>query len=116
MHEKVCRFISTALYDGRLHPEKDNQSQSIILSKTAHPDLIESGIRLIGAEHEGCSQKSEAEGTIIRDLYASLMTQKFRDRHGNIRQITAQNVLVVTPYNIQVNYLRSILPEDARVG
>ena len=26
------------------------------------------------------------------------------------------NVLIVTPYNVQVNYLRSILPEGAWVG
>ena len=33
-----------------------------------------------------------------------------------IRQITEKDILVVTPYNVQVNYLRSILPKNARVG
>lgn len=27
-----------------------------------------------------------------------------------------QDILVVTPYNVQVNYLRSILPDNAKVG
>jgi superfamily I DNA and/or RNA helicase len=33
MHENVCRFISDAVYDGRLHPEPDNQNQSLILNR-----------------------------------------------------------------------------------
>ncbi|MSO14543.1 AAA domain-containing protein [Rickettsiales endosymbiont of Trichoplax sp. H2] len=33
-----------------------------------------------------------------------------------IRQITEKDILVVTPYNVQVNYLRSILPKNARIG
>ncbi len=33
-----------------------------------------------------------------------------------MKRITSENILVVAPYNVQVNYLKSILPEDARVG
>ena len=32
------------------------------------------------------------------------------------RNMGLENVLVVTPYNVQVNYLKSILPEGAQVG
>lgn len=116
MHENICRFISDAVYDGQLHPEPDNQKQTIILSKTAHPDLIENGIRFISLQHQGCSQKSEEEGKVILELYSSLLQQSYRDRHGKEKRFTSENILVVTPYNLQVNYLKSILPEDARVG
>lgn len=30
--------------------------------------------------------------------------------------MTMKDILIVTPYNVQVNYLQSILPEGARVG
>jgi superfamily I DNA and/or RNA helicase len=116
MHENVCRFISDAVYDGRLHPEKDNQNQSLILSKSAHDSLRENGIRFIKADHEGCSQRSEVEGEIVRDLLSSLLEQRYRDRDGKVNFIGLENVLVVTPYNVQVNYLKSILPEGAQVG
>ena len=116
MHENVCRFISDAVYDGRLHPEKDNQNQSLILSDTAHPELRGSGIRFIGAEHEGCSQKSEVEGEIVRDLFSSLTGQRYRNRNGKEYPLGLDNILVVTPYNVQVNHLKSILPEGAQVG
>ena len=116
MHENICRFISDAVYEGQLQPEKDNQTQSLILSTTAHPALKQNGIQFIPAQHEGCGQKSEEEGKIIQELYASLMQQSYCDRHGNVKRITSENILVVAPYNMQVNHLKSILPEDARVG
>jgi uncharacterized protein len=44
------------------------------------------------------------------------MQQSYRDRKGNIKSMSYENILVVAPYNMQVNHLKSILPEDARVG
>jgi superfamily I DNA and/or RNA helicase len=44
------------------------------------------------------------------------MRQKYRDREKNTNKIGPKNVLVVTPYNLQVNYLKSILPDGAQVG
>jgi len=64
----------------------------------------------------GCAQKSEEEGAIIQDLYVSLMPQAYRTRDGAIRQMGPENVLIVTPYNVQVTYLRVLLPTGARVG
>ncbi|MBF0584152.1 MAG: TM0106 family RecB-like putative nuclease [Magnetococcales bacterium] len=116
MHENVCRFISNAVYDGRLHPEPGTWNQSLILSNAAHPELRPNGIRFIEAQHEGCSQKSEVEGEIIRDLIASLVTQNYSDRNGKKLAMGLNNILVVTPYNVQVNHLRDILPSGTQVG
>ena len=116
MHENICRFISDAVYEGELHPQKDNQNQSLILSASVHPLLLENGIQFIPSEHQGCGQKCEEEGKIIHELYSSLMEQGYRDREGNVKQMSSENILIVAPYNMQVNYLKSILPENARVG
>lgn len=116
MHEKICRFISDAVYNGRLYAEKHNQNQSLILTKTAHSNLIEQGIQFIPAQHTGCSQKSEEEGALIKELYLNLLEQKYRDRKEEIHPITSDNILIIAPYNMQVNHLKSILPKEARVG
>lgn len=116
MHDKVCHFISDAVYNGRLCSEKDNQNQSLIFSKEAHPSLIRHGIQFIPVQHIGCSQKSEKEGAIIKELYFNLLEQKYRDRKSQIHPITSENILVIAPYNMQVNHLKSILPQEARVG
>ena len=116
MHEDVCRFISDAVYDGRLHPEPKNQNQRLILNPGANPELRATGIRFIGVAHDGCSQRSEKEAEVVSDLYKSLLGLRYVDREGIEHDMTADNILVVAPYNMQVNLLKEALPAGARVG
>lgn len=116
LHPALCRFISEAFYDGRLLPELGNERQGLILDPNADPTLAPTGLRFISIEHEGCSQKSDAEAERIRELYRSLLTQRWTDREGRIRPVGVEDILVVSPYNMHVNLLRSRLPEGARVG
>jgi uncharacterized protein len=44
------------------------------------------------------------------------MCQQWTDSQRAVRQIGCEDVLVVSPYNMQVNLLKSILPGGARVG
>lgn len=116
MHEDVCRFISEAVYDGRLEPEAGNSHQRLVLRRDAHPLLKPTGIRYVPVAHEGCSQKSEEEAAIVLDLYRDLLKQRFTDRKGGNHAVTAENILVVAPYNMQVNLLKRTLSQGARVG
>lgn len=116
MHPEVCRFISDAVYDGRLQPEAHNVRRTLVLGAGAHPLLRPAGIVHVPIRHEGCSQRSEAEARLVVDLYASALQQRYTDKHGAGHPMTPDNVLVVAPYNSQVNLLRRMLPEGARVG
>ncbi len=116
MHPDLCRFISDAFYDGRLTAEAGNERQCLLLNPDADPALAPTGLRFISVEHEACSQKSESEADRVRQLYQSLLGQRWTDREGRVRPIGVKDILVVTPYNMQVNLLRSRLPEGAQVG
>jgi superfamily I DNA and/or RNA helicase len=116
MHPDLCQFISDAFYAGRLMAEPGNENQSLVLSRDADPGLAPTGLRFIPVEHEGCSQTSEPEADRVRQLYQSLLGQRWTDRKGRVRQIGVDDILVVSPYNMQVNLLRTRLPEGARVG
>jgi predicted RecB family nuclease len=116
MHPDLCRFISDAFYDGRLTAAAGNERQCLILDLDADPALASTGLRFVSVEHEGCSQKSEPEAERVRHLYQSLSGQRWTDREGRIRPIGAEDILVVSPYNMQVNLLRSRLPGGAQVG
>lgn len=113
MRPSVCQFISDAFYEGRLHAHESTSNRSLVFNGIALP---EEGIHVIDAIHEGCSQKSIEEGIIIKRLYQELLEQQFKEDGKEPRIITYKDILVVTPYNVQVNYLRSILPEGAQVG
>jgi uncharacterized protein len=116
MHPDVCRFISDAFYDSRLVPEQHNVERYLVLDKTAHPILKPSGLAVADIEHTGCTQSSIEEAKFISDLIQSLLTQSFRDKKGVVHPISLADILVVAPFNLQVNLLRRHLPEGARVG
>lgn len=116
MHPDVCRFISDAVYDSRLEAEPGNAQQRLTLGRSAREEIRPTGVRFLGIEHDGCSQRSEPEADVIRALYTSLLEQQYIDRNGVQRPITVENILVVAPYNQQVNWLKRALPEGARVG
>jgi len=116
MHPKVCEFISDAIYDSRLHPESSNATRSLILNESADPALKQAGIRYIPVKHAGCTQHSQEEVDVIKALFFNLLTQSFTDEIGTKHPITAENILIVSPYNMQVNKLKLALPLDARIG
>ncbi|MDR2838838.1 MAG: TM0106 family RecB-like putative nuclease [Azonexus sp.] len=116
MHPDICRFISEAVYESRLYPEPANQKQRLLLKPDAHPALKASGLHYLPIEHDACAQRSEEEAALVSSLVESLLQQSYRDRKGKKHPITLADILVVSPYNMQVNLLKKILPEGARVG
>jgi uncharacterized protein len=66
--------------------------------------------------HEACSQDSDEEATRVKAIYDSLLEQSYVNDKGVHCQITPHNILVVSPYNMQVNLLKQYLGPDARVG
>ena len=67
-------------------------------------------------DHEGCRQNSEAEVERIVSLVGGLLGQGFINRKGQTGTIGFENILIVAPFNMQVNALKARLPEDCRVG
>lgn len=116
MHPDVCRFISDAVYDGRLVAEPGNAVQGLVLDEGAHPALKPTGISYVPVEHDACSQRSQEEAQLVLELVTSLLTQRYRDKKGALHPLTLEDILVVAPYNMQVNLLTKVLPEGARVG
>ena len=110
---KICQFISDAFYDGRLTAHKNTLQQKLDLRSSSLPN---EGIVMLEVHHENCRQKSEEEGQIIKDKYNELLGQTFYDKNGQRISITQDDILVISPYNVQVNYLSSLLPEGAKVG
>jgi uncharacterized protein len=115
LHPAICQYISAAFYDGRLAPDPDNAKRTLVFGSPID-GIAPVGIHFVPVIHDGCSQKSEEEGVVIKEYFNRLLEQRFDDGTGSVRPMTPDDILVVSPYNVQVNYLRSILPAGARVG
>jgi len=112
MHPRVCGFISTAVYEGRLSSDDAAGNQKLI--SRAGVDLV--GARMCAVAHYGrsqiCPEEIEAIAAHIDEVEGSM----YRDRDACERVIEHADILVVAPYNAQVNALRDALPAAVRVG
>ena len=113
MHPKVCKFISAAIYDDRIKSHPSLAEQSILHTDSLLP---EAGILCDFVKHEGCGQRSEIEAERIDTLYTQLLGCQYRDSKGQTHPVTPDDILVVSPYNMQVNLLKQTLGPVARVG
>ncbi|MBA4045673.1 MAG: hypothetical protein C0510_00180 [Erythrobacter sp.] len=112
MHPNICRFISQAVYEGRLDSDAAAAAQSLVSS--AGDNLV--GAQFRPVEHTGRSQVAPEEIAAIRATIEALVGSVYCDRNGNERVIAHGDILVVAPYNAQVNALRAALPLEVPVG
>jgi len=116
MHPDICGFISEAVYDGRLLAHPDCARQRLHLAAGHNPALAETGIRFVAMDHTGCGQRSAEEVARVKELAEGLIGTPFTDRNGETATLRWKNILIVAPYNMQVNALSAALPSAARVG
>lgn len=116
LHPEICHFISEVVYEGKLLPHSDNSKRKLILNKNYDAALKEFGIKFLPINHDGCSQSSEQEADRILLLYNSLLNQNYINEDGIVSRISHDNILIVAPYNQQVNLLKTKLPVHARIG
>ncbi len=116
LHPKLRQFVSENFYDERLKNFDFTEKRKIIFLKKENL-LPETGILMVDAKHKDvCRQKSEEEGRLVKDFYNRLFGSTFLDEKNTKKIMNEEDILVVAPYNVQVNYLKSILPKEARVG
>lgn len=116
MHPALCSWVSEAIYDGRLKPHPDAHRQRLLLPDDTPAPLAPNGLRVHLVEHAGRAQACPEEATEVERLWRALMGRPWVDREGAQHVIGPEDVLVVAPYNVQVNLLRRRLPAGARVG
>ncbi len=114
LHPKLCRFISGAVYEGRLSSE-DITGDRCLIAPQKSLVLADSGVLFMPVEHEDNSQESEEEVEEIKKIVTDLLKFGFKDENGNHRNLTIDDILIVAPYNMQVQKVQEAIP-DAKVG
>lgn len=117
MHSAVNQFISEAIYEGKLEAVLENDHQCIGIPSGYQGQLNkEAGIIAIPVMHEGNTQASDEEVEQIVALAKELLGRIFSAKDGKQRPISWEDILFVAPYNHQVNKLKAVLGEQAKVG
>ena len=97
LHPDLCGFVSEEFYEGRLRPADVAAARTTPLG---------TGLRYVPVEHEGCRQHAPAEVDAVCRLVSRLVESG----------VALAELLVVSPFNAQVNALREALPAGLRVG
>ncbi|GAU83918.1 superfamily I DNA and RNA helicases and helicase subunits [Bosea sp. BIWAKO-01] len=111
MHPEVCGFISDQFYEGRLASHPDTARQAV--SGTSFPTT---GAFWVPVPHEGNAQIAPEEVAAIKGAVRDLLMGAWTEKDGTTRPMRQSDIIVVAPYNAQVNALRDALPEGIRVG
>ena len=112
LHPAVCSFISEAFYDGKLAPDPSCAVQRLAAANGSGGV----GLRYEPVPHVGNRTVSPEEVERVGQVFRALIGLPWTDRHGAVRPLRGDDILVVAPYNAQVRRLCETLPEGARVG
>lgn len=117
MHPDVCRFISDAVYEGRLQAHPDTARQAVICT-AGDPGLVrrQTGIVFVPVEHEGNAQASVEEVEVIARVVQQLLGRCVVTNNGQKHDLSLKDILIVAPYNMQVRRLQASLGPGARIG
>ncbi len=112
MDAAVARPISQLAYNGQLrsHP----------VAASRHLADIEPGLHPVPVEHEGNATQSAEEAARVVLLVAEHLGRDWTDGRAAPRPLAQPDIIVVTPYNAQVDTIRAALDDalypDVRVG
>ncbi|NOT25440.1 MAG: TM0106 family RecB-like putative nuclease [Acidobacteria bacterium] len=112
MHPEVCSFVSELSYDRRLTAAPERERQVI-----ASGGLAGAGLRFVPVTHANNGQQSHEEAAAIAEQVKLLLQAgTFTDVAGNTRPLEPPDILVVSPYNMQVRLLADRMPAGVEVG
>ncbi|HEY1654382.1 MAG TPA: TM0106 family RecB-like putative nuclease [Candidatus Tumulicola sp.] len=98
MQPDICRYISDAIYEGRLEPDA-----ATALHATVVDGVTRAGLEYAATEHEGNAAEAAEEAVrIVREVQCLLRgSVADSDGPGELRPMTTKDIIVVTPYNAQ---------------
>lgn len=107
MHPEITRFISSAMYDGRLESAPHCRNR-VVTTNDGRPHF---GIRWCPVIHEGNKMNSPEEVATVAEIVAQFSGGLLTNKNGKTRPIEPRDdIMLITPYNSQKNDLQRALP------
>jgi predicted RecB family nuclease len=111
MHPSLCKYTSATFYDGKLTWAEGLELQEIVGSGSG--SLAGAGLRVVEVPHEGNTNSSPEEASVVAELVAGLLGRQWQDKQGVSRALGVRDVVVVTPYNAQIRAIEEALARTA---
>ena len=101
----ICEFTSEVFYESKLKP---TAAKRLDLQRLSGGPIDGAGLFVVDVEHDGNRSGSDEEVDAVEKLVTQLTAagSMWTDADGKTHQMTADDILVVSPYNVQVSRLR----------
>ena len=109
LHPDINSFISSNFYEDRLLCDSQTKDRSIDFGKKS--TIQGSGIHYLEMNHRNNAQTSVEEFEVVRNLMKELIGLTYHD-NGYKRKLTIDDILVISPFNTQVNFLIAELEKE----
>ncbi|HEY3382636.1 MAG TPA: TM0106 family RecB-like putative nuclease [Vicinamibacterales bacterium] len=111
----ICRFTSEVFYEGKLRPTAEKNLERQRLSGGP---IDGAGLFVLDVEHDGNRNGSDEEVRAVVALIERLLASDstWIDDRGAVRRVSTDDILVVSPYNVQVSRLTEAVPPGVRCG
>lgn len=117
LHPEICAFNSELFYESRLESVKGNEHQKVSGPMNLNPLMYKEVV------HSGNTSYSMEEVNFISSFIEKILDAKhlytiFDSKKGDIIEsaLTAKDIMVIAPYNAQVQRLKSKLPSGIEIG
>ncbi|MGH9390727.1 MAG: AAA domain-containing protein, partial [Vicinamibacteria bacterium] len=103
----ICAFTSELFYEGRLESRPKLARQKL----SGAPPYEGAGLWFVAVEHDGNTNSSPEEVKAVEVVVSKLLRKgsSWTNTKGKTKQMTADDILVVAPFNAQVNLLQDAL-------
>ncbi len=118
LHPDIARFTSEVYYESRLEAKPGLDRQAILTAPGKALKFAGSGLRFLPVPHAGNQARSHEEVAAIAALVGEFLAGGlFRNAEDKVRALSADDILIVAPYNAQVAALVEGVPALAgRIG
>lgn len=112
LHPSICEFTSELFYESKLRSRPGLEVQAV-----EGGPATGSGLRYIPVSHVGNHNCSPEEANVVADLVGEILDAgaTWTSKDGEVHPVSLNEILIITPYNAQVNEIQQRLP-GARIG
>ena len=112
MHDDINSFISSYFYDDKLLSHSDTNLRYL---KNEESYFKSTGIEFVSVPHKGNTQESQEEVEAVNKIINKLLNSTIVEQ-GKERNVVENDILVVSPYNLQVFEISKKLGNKFKVG
>lgn len=116
MHPAIAQLISRCIYQGKLGSDHANVKQKLLHFSLPDGRAAPNGVLLYPVDHRANTTSSMEEVAVIQQLCQQLLGQVYQTKDGDLYHLAPEDIMVISPYNLQVFKLKESLPADISVG